>query len=483
MHIKFKNTYAQLNSKFYSKVYPTAVKRPQLIQFNYQLADELGINFQDVSSCELAEIFSGNKILEGSKPIALVYAGHQFGHFVSQLGDGRAILLGEVINKNGELRDIQLKGSGRTPYSRQGDGRAALGPVIREYIISEALHNLRIRTTRSLAIITTGENVFRETILPGAILTRVAASHIRIGTFEYFSAQQDTEALKILTDYALDRHYPEIKRTPNPYYSFLKEVMKSQILLIVDWMRVGFIHGVMNTDNISISGETIDYGPCAFMDYYHSEKVFSAIDYYGRYGFGNQVNIGLWNIIKLYQALLPILNVNTNVDDLILLFTSTFNQKWLEMIGKKIGIVLIKEEDQKLIQNLLNIMQENEMDYTLTFRYLFYAVNNDSWPYEDFFNVPVPFKDWVEKWRIRFQEQGIETRKLLKIMSQVNPVYIPRNHNIERVIKAANTHNDFAEMKKLIRILSTPYKEHQALIEYMKPPLPDERVSKTFCGT
>lgn len=489
MIAEFKNTYVKLGKKFYTKTNPIPVKDPKLIDFNYLLASELGVNIQNLSSKEIAEIFSGNKIFVGSEPVALVYAGHQFGQFVPQLGDGRAILLGEVIDKQGSLRDIQLKGSGKTPYSRQGDGRAALGPVIREYIISEAMYALRVKTTRSLAIVTTGEKVLRETLLPGAILTRIAASHIRIGTFEYFKAQNDLDAIRTLADYAIDRHYPKAKEASDSYYTFVEEVMKSQISLIVDWMRVGFIHGVMNTDNMSISGETIDYGPCAFMDHYHPNKVFSSIDDYGRYAFGNQANICIWNIVRLYQSLIPILHIQEKltedniISDLISLFTSTFNQKWLEMMGKKIGIIHSVKEDLELIQELLKTMQEHEMDYTLTFRYLTHIVNYNEWPYGSFFSTPEILKDWMQNWRIRIEKQDIPNEKLYELMAQVNPAFIPRNHIIEKVIKTADIDNDFTEMKKLITVLSNPYNEQKESIMYMRPPLPNEIVSETFCGT
>jgi uncharacterized protein YdiU (UPF0061 family) len=486
MIIKFNNTYDKLGESFYSRIDPTPVKNPELIHYNDSLARELGISLDSISPQEIAEIFSGNKILEGSRPIAQVYAGHQFGHFVPQLGDGRAILLGEVVDQNGNQKDIQLKGSGQTPYSRRGDGRAALGPMIREYVLSEAMNALGIKTTRSLAIVQTGEFVVRETLLPGAILTRVAASHLRIGTFEYFAARGDFKSLKLLADYAISRHYPQAIEASQPYEAFLDCVLAAQVALIVDWLRVGFIHGVMNTDNMSISGETIDYGPCAFMDHYHPNKVFSSIDRYGRYAFRHQADIACWNLVQLAQSLMPLMSLHTEehinmTHKLIDLFKETFDSKWLEMMGQKIGILSPTNDDRSLIQSLLNIMQEDAADYTLTFRYLSYAIYNKKWLYEDFFTPSSKLKQWIEGWQVRIQQQNIlpDERSLLK----ANPAFIPRNHMIENIIQGALKGDDFSTMHEVIGVLANPYEEQKEFIKYMKAPTAQECVTQTFCGT
>lgn len=490
MKIRFNNTYIKLPQNFYSKVLPVPVKDPKLGCFNFALAEQLGIQLKSSNPQEIAEIFSGNKILAGSEPIALAYAGHQFGHFVDELGDGRAILLGEVLNRQGLRRDIQLKGSGITPYSRRGDGRASLGPMIREYIVSEAMHALGIKTTRALAVITTGESVYRETTLPGAILTRVASSHIRIGTFEYFASQGDLTSLKILADYVIERHYLEAKKSSNPYLSLFTQIRDNQVSLIADWIRVGFIHGVMNTDNTALSGETIDYGPCAFIDEYHPNKVFSSIDYYGRYAFYNQSHICLWNLWQLGKCLAFLVD-NTDprkgldaINDKLYAFDEIYESAYLEIMRKKIGVIYSKQEDKILIQTLLNIMQDEALDYTLTFRYLTQLIKGGRWALHKIFNPPLALETWLETWRNRLKEQNCSNEAVYSLMAKSNPSIIPRNHKLDEIIQYTEETNDFSKMITFLGILSDPYNEKGSdLIEYIRPPTSKERIHKTFCGT
>lgn len=489
MPIKFDNTYIKLPESFYRKIPPTPVSAPQLECFNSGLNSELDLGWERLEKREIAEFLSGNKILEGSEPIALVYAGHQFGHFVPQLGDGRAILLGEFIDKKGTRKDLQLKGAGKTPFSRLGDGRAALGPMIREYVVSEAMHALNIKTTRSLAVVTTGEVVYREEVLPGAILTRVASSHIRIGTFEYFVYQKDLQSLKILADYTITRHYPEARETVNPYYSLLRSVRDNQISLIVEWMRVGFIHGVMNTDNMALSGETIDYGPCAFLDEYHPNKVFSSIDRYGRYSFSNQPNIFLWNLAQLARCLSLLIDpVHEKgleaVNELLLEFEQIFALKYLKMMGQKIGIIHSTEQDRILIDELLTLMQKESVDFTLMFRYLSYIAKNGQWPFKSVFFLPPALELWVGKWQARLKMQNIPREEIAKQMFALNPAFVPRNHQIEKLIQSILEKQDYSKMENFIKILSSPYKkEQQEDLEYLRPPHKQERVCQTYCGT
>lgn len=486
MKIKFSNTYINLPENFYSKINPVSVKSPGLLIFNTALAKDLGISDEDLDTRELAAIFSGNKILQGSAPIALVYAGHQYGYFVPQLGDGRAILLGEVIDGNGKRRDIQLKGSGQTPYSRQGDGRAALGPMVREYIVSEAMYALGIKTTRSLAIVTTGEVIPREAIVPGAILTRVAESHIRIGTFEYFAAKEDLKSLQLLADYVINRHYPGAKETPNPYISLLDYVCDAQASLIADWMRVGFVHGVMNTDNMALSGETIDYGPCAFIDEYNPDKVFSSIDRYGRYSFNNQANIAHWNLMRLGETLAPLINkdftkakeqINTKMHE----FKLKYEKRYLEVMSRKIGIPSPDSKSKSLIEELLIILEDEEADYTLAFRVIAHELDDSKLLDKKLFIKTKNMYQWLEKWKAYLKEKGIPLNEAAEIMFKVNPAYIPRNHKIEEVIQSVMEDGNATKMYKLVKALSKPYKEE--FVEYMKPPLVHERIIKTFCGT
>jgi uncharacterized protein YdiU (UPF0061 family) len=473
--INFDNSYAKLLSHFYTHTPPTPVQNPSLIKLNAQLAKDLGLNIKELKSKKGAEFFAGNFIAPTSEPIALAYAGHQFGNFVPQLGDGRAVLLGEIIDKKGQRFDIQLKGSGQTPFSRSGDGRAALGPVIREYIVSEAMYALGIRTTRSLAFVTTGQPVFRETMLPGAVITRVAASHIRIGTFEFFAARGDIEAVKTLSDYAISRHYPQCKDATNPYIALLKEVRDAQAKLIASWMQIGFIHGVMNTDNTSIAGETIDYGPCAFMDEYNPAQVFSSIDHRGRYAYANQPYIAQWNLARLAQALLPLLDENMEkavetAEELIAGFGAIYESHHLGGMRKKIGLFTSDDGDEQLIGDLLNIMHKNQLDFTNTFRQLSDLDNTE-------------LQEWQKQWRERLASENKKPEAHLELMRHSNPAFIPRNHRIEAVIKAAVEDSDFVPMEEMLTVISKPYIDQPECVHYANLPEEGERVKATFCGT
>ena len=484
----FDNSYQNLPQDFFERINPVPVKDPQLIIFNNDLGKSLGID-QKINKKELANIFSGNEILKGSSPIALAYAGHQYGNFVNQLGDGRAVLLGEVSTPNQERFDMQLKGSGQTRFSRQGDGRSPLGPVIREYVVSEAMNALGIPSTRSLAAVTTGEKVFREVILPGGILTRIAKSHIRVGTFEYFAAQKNTENLKTLADYTIKRHFPSLKDVANPYLSLLEIVSERQIELISKWMGVGFIHGVMNTDNTSIVGETIDYGPCAFMDEYNPSTVFSSIDAHGRYAFGNQPLIAQWNMACFANSLLGLIDKDTEkatekAQKVINNFPNKMSEAMMSVMCKKIGLDSTKTNSQEALTKLLRIMLDNKSDYTLTFRYLSEIIKGkrDSLFKQQFLEHN-QISNWLKEWKELIKDQDLAKKEIFLSMESSNPVFIPRNHLVERAIEAAVENNDFSEMKTLLTILSKPYEEQSKYGEYMKPPKPLEVVHQTFCGT
>ena len=484
----FDNSYQNLPQDFFERINPVPVKDPQLIIFNNDLGRSLGID-QKINKKELANIFSGNEILKGSSPIALAYAGHQFGNFVNQLGDGRAVLLGEVSTPNQERFDMQLKGSGQTRFSRQGDGRSPLGPVIREYVVSEAMNALGIPSTRSLAAVTTGEKVFREVILPGGILTRIAKSHIRVGTFEYFATQKNTENLKTLADYTIKRHFLSLKDVANPYLSLLEIVSERQIELISKWMGVGFIHGVMNTDNTSIVGETIDYGPCAFMDEYNPSTVFSSIDAHGRYAFGNQPLIAQWNMACFANSLLGLIDKDTEkatskAQKVINNFPNKMSEAVMSVMCKKIGLDSTKTNSQEALTKLLRIMLDNKSDYTLTFRYLSEIIKGkrDS-SFKQQFLEHNQISNWLKEWKELIKDQDLAKKEIVLSMESSNPVFIPRNHLVERAIEAAVENNDFSEMKTLLTILSKPYEEQSKYGEYMKPPKPQEVVLQTFCGT
>ena len=484
----FDNSYQNLPQDFFERINPVPVKDPQLIIFNNDLGRSLGID-QKINKKELANIFSGNEILKGSSPIALAYAGHQFGNFVNQLGDGRAVLLGEVSTPNQERFDMQLKGSGQTRFSRQGDGRSPLGPVIREYVVSEAMNALGIPSTRSLAAVTTGEKVFREVILPGGILTRIAKSHIRVGTFEYFATQKNTENLKTLADYTIKRHFLSLKDVANPYLSLLEIVSERQIELISKWMGVGFIHGVMNTDNTSIVGETIDYGPCAFMDEYNPSTVFSSIDAHGRYAFGNQPLIAQWNMACFANSLLGLIDKDTEkatskAQKVINNFPNKMSEAVMSVMCKKIGLDSTKTNSQEALTKLLRIMLDNKSDYTLTFRYLSEIIKGkrDS-SFKQQFLEHNQISNWLKEWKELIKDQDLAKKEIVLSMESSNPVFIPRNHLVERAIEAAVENNDFSEMKTLLTILSKPYEEQSKYGEYMKPPKPLEVGHQTFCGT
>ena len=487
--INFDNSYARLPKSFFECIKPTPVKEPKLVRFNKLLANEIGLNVIEDNDI-LSDIFSGNIVPEGSEPIALVYAGHQFGYFVPQLGDGRAILLGEIVNNGGCRFDIQLKGSGQTSYSRSGDGRAPLGAVIREYIISEAMHSLNIPTTRSLAIIVTGELVSRETLLPGGILTRIASSHLRVGTFEYFAASDNQENLQLLADYSINRHFPNIKKSNLRYQTFLESVCDRQAALIAKWMHVGFVHGVMNSDNTSISGETIDYGPCAFMDSYDPATVFSSIDHHGRYAYGNQPNIAQWNIACLGECLLPLIHPDRNkaigiAEEILDSFQDKFRKYWLSGMYKKIGLTQNEPEDINLLEQLLELMKENKTDYTLTFRYLSDAIENDTGNsnFEKQFLSQNKISEWLVSWRKRLKIQSASFKKIKMSMQKENPAFIPRNHRIEKAIYEAVDNNDYSYIDHLILLLNKPYQDQPNNSEYMHPPEKPDHNYQTFCGT
>lgn len=478
--MEFDNSYARLPGNFYQRINPTKVLQPKLIRFNYPQAEELGIDLKDENL--LAQIFSGNQILEGAEPLAQAYAGHQFGHFVAQLGDGRAILLGELIDKQGKRKDLQLKGSGRTAYSRSGDGRAWLGPVIREYIVSEAMHSLGVPTSRALAAVTTGEMIYREQKLPGAILTRVSSSHIRIGTFEFF--YDDLESLKILADYSILRHYPENLTDTNPYAAFLASVLEKQIELIVKWMSVGFVHGVMNTDNTSISGETIDYGPCAFIDTYNPSAVFSSIDHYGRYAYDKQPNIALWNLSCLAEVLAPLINAPERIQETLDSFKTKFEQKFTEAFTAKLGLEKQSETDLSLLYELLILMQSYRADFTLSFRYLANLLEErDEQKFFGLFDsaAKASLNEWFNKWRSRLVQEEVSEEIITGRIKRNNPLFIPRNHKIEQAIQSATKSQDFSDMSMMIESLYYPFAESDS--ELLLAPESSNQDYVTFCGT
>jgi serine/tyrosine/threonine adenylyltransferase len=489
VHFPFQNTYAALPANFFARVAPTPVAAPRLIKLNRPLAVQLGLDPDLLSTPEGAEILAGKRLPDGADPIAMAYAGHQFGHFVPQLGDGRAILLGEVIDVDGVRRDIQLKGSGPTPFSRRGDGRAALGPVLREYIVSEAMFALGIPTTRSLAAVITGENVMRETMLPGAVLTRVAASHIRVGTFQFFAARGDTDGVRQLADHAIARHYPDAAKADRPYHALLEGVVARQADLVARWLLVGFIHGVMNTDNSSISGETIDYGPCAFLDDYNPATVFSSIDEQGRYAYANQPRIALWNLTRLAECLLPLFSDDKDkaieqaqfiLGEFAEKFTAAFGAGW----RRKIGLFTTQDGDDALVQDLLDAMAKNDADFTLTFRRLSDAAGDaDDDSVRAQFTDPAAFDEWAVRWRQRIADEPQSPAERQAAMRAVNPAFIPRNHRVEAVIQAAVNNDDYAPFEELLTVLAKPFEDQPAFAAYADPPLPDQRVLQTFCGT
>jgi serine/tyrosine/threonine adenylyltransferase len=480
----FDNSYARLPARFYIRQAPIAVAAPRLVFFNAPLAEALGLDAAALAGAEGAAIFAGNLVPEGAEPLAMAYAGHQFGGFSPRLGDGRALLLGEVIGRDGQRRDIHLKGSGRTPYSRGGDGRAVLGPMLREAIISEAMAALGVPTTRALAVAMTGEAVPREKPQPGAVLTRVAASHIRVGSFQYFAAQEDEEALKLLADFAIARHDPAAAHAENPYVALLSGVIARQARLIATWLHIGFIHGVMNTDNMTISGETIDYGPCAFMDAYDPATVLSAIDHGGRYAYANQPRMAQWNLARLAEALLPLLAEQEEAalemaQAALGAFAPAFEAAYFDGFARKIGIAERVPEDTPLIEDLLRRMAEQGADFSLTFRALSNAAAGDAGAARAQFTDPGAFDSWAEGWRARITREAAPAR----LMRASNPAFIPRNHLVEAAIRAAEDRDDFRPFEALMAVLARPFEDQPDHAQFASPPKPEERVLATFCGT
>ncbi|MCM3568629.1 YdiU family protein [Neobacillus mesonae] len=478
----FDNSYARLPQSFFSSQKPQPVRSPKLIIFNEPLAATLGLNAEVLKSEDGAAVFAGNHVPDGAHPLAQAYAGHQFGHF-TMLGDGRAMLIGEQMTPAGDRFDIQLKGSGRTPFSRGGDGRAALGPMLREYIMSEAMHALGIPTTRSLAVVTTGETIYRETELPGAILTRVASSHLRVGTFEYAANWGTVQDLKTLADYAISRHYPEIEEAQNRYLSFLKELIKRQADLIAKWQLIGFIHGVMNTDNMTISGETIDYGPCAFMDTYDLATVFSSIDVQGRYAYGNQPYIGGWNLARFAEAILPLLDDDEKkavklAEEAISEYGKQYQANWLIGMKAKLGLFNDEEQDESLMEDLLKLMKKYRADYTNTFLALTFDRHEETGLLGS-----KEFSQWHKRWQERLDRQDETQAASHQLMKNSNPAVIPRNHRVEEALDAAVNQDDLNVMKRLLDVLSNPYAHTPDQAEYCTLPAPSKTPYRTFCGT
>ena len=477
----FDNTYSKLPKSFLENIKPVPVKDPKLIILNKNLAKQLNLDFSKFSDTDLAKMFSGNSLPEGSETIAQAYAGHQFGHF-TMLGDGRAVMLGEHLDKENKRFDIQFKGSGRTSFSRSGDGRAVLGPMLREYIISEAMHALNIPTTRSLAVVSTGEEVIREQMLPGAILTRVASSHIRVGTFQYIAATQNADDLKTLFNYTIDRHYPEIKDSKTKALDLLNLLMQKQCELVINWMRVGFIHGVMNTDNMTVSGETIDYGPCAFMDQYHPQTVFSSIDQNGRYSYNNQPRITKWNIARFAECIIPLIDQDEQkaisiATETINNFEKLYEEKWLNMMRDKLGLFGEDRDDKHLIFELLTWMENNKADFTNTFCNLMeiQSIKDPIYQNQEYLN-------WTAKWKKRLEKNNTGKEKYLELMRSVNPIFIPRNHKVEEALKDASE-NKLETLNQLLEVIKYPYKDNGMLKDYQRPMSNENGNYKTFCGT
>jgi uncharacterized protein YdiU (UPF0061 family) len=484
------SSYASLPERFYARVGPAAVAAPRIIKINRALADELNFEPSRLDEPASAALFSGNTLPPASVPIATAYAGHQFGHFVPQLGDGRAILIGESRDKAGALRDIQLKGCGRTPYSRSGDGRAALGPVLREYLVSEAMHALGIPTTRALAAVTTGEFVQREVPLPGAILTRVAASHVRVGTFEYFSARGDVAGVKLLADYVIARHFPVCFQEKAPYLALLSQVVARQASLIASWMNVGFIHGVMNTDNMAVSGETIDFGPCAFMDAFDPAAVFSSIDHRGRYAYANQPHAAAWNLARFAETLLPLIDSDSDraieaATAVLEAFAGQSADFWLAGMRRKLGLSTADPADRQLAEDFLGAMHRGQADFTLTFRALCDVAENSSndAALRGFFSEADGTDAWLQRWQSRCALEAGAPQARAQAMRRANPRFIPRNHRIEQMIVAATEQGDFAPFERLISVLALPFQEQAQHAALAERPAASERVLQTFCGT
>lgn len=489
--IAFDNTYARLPERFFALQSPTPVSKPGLIRLNHELAAQLGIDVEALSTPEGIGMLAGNGVPAGAEPLAMAYAGFQFGNWVPQLGDGRALLLGEVIDRDGVRHDLQLKGSGPTPFSRSGDGRAGLGPVLREYILSEAMAALHVPTTRALAAVTTGDIVMRETPAPGAVLTRVAQSHVRVGTFQYFAGRGDVEAVRTLADYIIARHYPALADVERPYLALLRETIERQAQLIAQWQSIGFIHGVMNTDNMSIIGETIDYGPCAFMDSFHPDTVYSSIDRTGRYAYRNQPAIGQWNLSGLAQALLPILDDDPDAaleqaKELLEGYHERFEAAHGALLRRKLGLGEGQDGDDALAEDLLKRMANNRADFTLTFRRLCDAMDATGGTDDDvgaLFEEREEFDAWAVRWRARIANEGGVEAQRRQEMLELNPAYIPRNHLVEEVIRAAVDGGDLEPFQQLVDVLSKPFVEQPGRERYATPPRPEQVVHETFCGT
>lgn len=486
MPLRFDHSYAALPAAFWRGVVPTPVAQPRMLAFNQALADELGLVVA-ADAPATADLLSGNRVPANARPIAMAYAGHQFGHFVPQLGDGRAILLGEVIDRQGRRRDMQLKGAGPTPFSRNGDGRAAIGPVLREFLVSEAMHALGVPTTRALAAVATGEHVFRDGMLPGAVLTRVAASHVRIGTFQYFAARDEQEAVRTLADYVIARHYPELAGQDGRYLALLEAIAERQAALIAGWMHVGFIHGVMNTDNTALSGETIDYGPCAFLDEYHPDKVFSSIDRHGRYAFGHQAPVVRWNLARLAECLLPLIGPDAEsalpaASAVIDAFPARFEHHWLAGMRRKLGLASEEQGDLALAHDFLEALQAVEADYTLCFRALGVSANGEE-P-EGLLALPrTPAMDaWRARWRDRLARDPRSPAAREALMQATNPAVIPRNHRVHAALQAAE-HGDLGPFEQLLAAVRRPCDDGPDAAKFMLPPEPGQRVLRTFCGT
>ncbi len=476
---RLENSFTELPAVFFSRLSPTPVREPELVIFNEKLADEIGLSLSGMDEEERTELLSGNLVPDGAEPFAQAYAGHQFGNF-TMLGDGRALVLGEHLTPSGRRLDLQFKGSGRTPYSRSGDGRAALGPMLREYVVSEAMHALGIPTTRSLAVVATGETVYRESELPGAILTRTASSHIRVGTFEFASLHEDKAITQALLDYLIRRHFPAIEERENKPIALLEAAIEQQADLITHWMRVGFIHGVMNTDNMALSGETIDYGPCAFMDAFAPDTVFSSIDHKGRYAYANQPLIAQWNLARLAESLLPLIEQPRDeaiplVEEKLNGFEQVYKAKWLAMMGNKLGLAEAKKEDESLITDLLDWMHQNKADFTNTFRDL----GRPELPDDELY-ASESFQTWQARWQARLGEEELDSS--LALMHSVNPSVIPRNHKVEEGLQAAEN-GDLKPFRNLLEALEKPYEDGDHLTPYQSPPKPEEKVLQTFCGT
>ena len=482
----FDNSYARGLEGLWLKALPSPASNPTLIRFNHTLASELGLDVSALDEHGLAAIFSGNQLPDNAQPLAMAYAGHQFGHFSPQLGDGRAILLGEVNDRNGLRRDIQLKGAGRTPFSRRGDGRAALGPVLREYIVSEFMHAAGIPATRALAAVLTGDEVYRETAKPGGVFTRVASSHIRVGTFQFFAARGDMGSVKRLADYTISRHYPQCAQAERPYLQLFESVLERQAQLIAKWTAVGFVHGVMNTDNMTVSGETIDFGPCAFIDHYDPHALFSSIDQNGRYAFSNQPLIAQWNLARLAETLVPLIDDNQEeavrlVSEVLETFPAQYEGHRMAVMRAKLGLTTAQEGDVSLIKQLLDLMQLQTIDYTAAFRTLSLDSGQDD--FLDLFADRASAGNWLGDWRGRLVAEGSVEAAAQALMQDTNLAYIPRNHRIEESIRAAEDHGDFAPFHRLVDVLAAPFDDQPDNAAYQKPPLPQERVAKTFCGT